>query len=159
MYSKYERFPLKWPNTGRITLGYSSLERELKNVARDAQRYLQKGTSTGKSENSVWICSIFFRIMWVKFQVGFNTFYGFKIQAIIRWPTYGTGTPTVYTVMWSMNGPHVDLLHLVCIWGWYFLAAHTHVLCMGSGSATGFFPAPRLVHSLLKYFFKFQLWY
>ena len=30
---------------------------------------------------------------------------------------------------------------LVCIWGWYFLATHTHVLCMGSGSATGFFPA------------------
>ena len=23
------------------------------------------------------------------------------------------------------------------------MAAHTHVLCMGSGSATGFFPAPR----------------
>ena len=32
---------------------------------------------------------------------------------------------------------------------------------MGSGSATGFFYAVRLVHSLLKmkYFFKFQLWY
>ena len=36
----------------------------------------------------------------------------------------------------------------------FFLA-----LCMGSGSATGFFYAVRLVHSLLKYFFKFQLWY
>ena len=33
------------------------------------------------------------------------------------------------------------------------------MLCMGSGSATGFFYAVRLVHSLLKYFFKFQLWY
>ena len=43
----------------------------------------------------------------------------------------------------------------------YFLVPHTHVLCMGSGSATGFFYAVRLVHSLLKYFFKlkFQLWY
>ena len=30
---------------------------------------------------------------------------------------------------------------------------------MGSGSATGFFYQVRLVHSLLKYFFKFQLWY
>ena len=41
----------------------------------------------------------------------------------------------------------------------YFLVPHTHVLCMGSGSATGFFYQVRLVHSLLKYFFKFQLWY
>ena len=48
--------------------------------------------------------------------------------------------------------------HLVCI-ECYFLVPHTHVLCMGSGSATGFFYAVRLVHSLLKYFFKFQLWY
>ena len=63
-----------------------------------------------------------------------------------------------YTV--SGPCPWMDhILHLVCIWGWYFLAAHTHVLCMGSGSATCFFPAPRLVHSLPKYFFKFQLWY
>ena len=55
---------------------------------------------------------------------------------------------------------HTDhILHLVCIWGWHFLAPHTHVLCMGSGSATGVFPATRLVHYLLKYFFKFQLWY
>ena len=30
------------------------------------------------------------------------------------------------------------------------------MLCMGSGSATGFFYQVRLVHSLLKYFFKFQ---
>ena len=29
------------------------------------------------------------------------------------------------------------------------MAPHTHVFCMGSGSATGIFPAPRLVHSLL----------
>ena len=57
--------------------------------------------------------------------------------------------------------PWMDhILHLECIWDWYFLAAHTHALCIGSGSATGFFfPAPRFVHSLLKYFFKFQLWY
>ena len=39
----------------------------------------------------------------------------------------------------------------VHIWGWYFLAPHTHVLCMVSGSATGSFPAVRLVHSLPKY--------
>ena len=67
-------------------------------------------------------------------------------------------TPTL-----SVSGPWMDhILHLVCIWGWYFLAPHTHVLCMGSGSATAWvFPAPRLdlVHSLLKFFFLFQLWY
>ena len=64
-------------------------------------------------------------------------------------------TPTQQVV----HTDHILHLVLVCIWGWYFLAPHTHVLCMGSGSATGVFPAPRLVHSLLKYFFKFQLWY
>ena len=47
--------------------------------------------------------------------------------------------------------------------GWYFSAPDTHVLmlivmsmtvsCMGSRTATGIFPALRLVHSLLKYFF------
>ena len=37
------------------------------------------------------------------------------------------------------------------------MAPHTHVLCMGSGSATGVFPAPRLVHSLLKYFFQISI--
>ena len=41
---------------------------------------------------------------------------------------------------YTVSGPWMDhILHLVCIWGWYFLAAHTHVLCMGSGRATGFF--------------------
>ena len=35
----------------------------------------------------------------------------------------------------------------------YFLVPHTHVLCMGSGSATGKKIQVRLVHSLLKYFF------
>ena len=51
-----------------------------------------------------------------------------------------------------MNGPHTPFsVYLRMI----FLAAHTHVLCMGSGSAIGVFPAPRLVHSLLKYFFIF----
>ena len=58
-------------------------------------------------------------------------------------------------VGWTTYYSHL----IVCIWGWYFLVPHTHVLCMGSGSATGFFPAARLVHSLPKYFFKFQLWY
>ena len=41
----------------------------------------------------------------------------------------------------------------------YFLVPHTHVLCMGSGSAIDNFYAARLVHSLRKYSFKFQLWY
>ena len=60
-------------------------------------------------------------------------------------------------------GPHLHSMwsilcidhirHLVC----YFLVPHTHVLCMGSGSATGKKIQVRLVHSLLKYFFKFQL--
>ena len=36
---------------------------------------------------------------------------------------------------------------------WLPIQAYTCVICMGSGSATGFFPAVRLVHSLLKYFF------
>ena len=72
---------------------HSSLERGLKNVARDAQRYLQKGTWTGKSKNSVWISSIF-RIMWVQFQVSFSAIYGFKRQAIIRWPINGIGKYT-----------------------------------------------------------------
>ena len=73
--------------------GEEGTKTKSKNVARDAHRYLQKGTSTGKSENSLWICSIF-RIMWVKFQVSFNTFYGFKRQAIIRWPINGIGKYT-----------------------------------------------------------------
>ena len=30
------------------------------------------------------------------------------------------------------------------------MASHTHLLCMVSGSATGVFPAVRLVHYLLK---------
>ena len=62
-----------------------------------------------------------------------------------------------YTVKLSMDGPHTPIsVNLKVI----FLAPHTHVLCMVSGSATGFFfPAVRLVHSLLKYFFTFQLWY
>ena len=64
-------------------------------------------------------------------------------------------TPTQYVVHISY-GPHTPLS--VC-WGWYFPAPDTHVLCMGSRTATGIFAALRLVHSLLKYFFKFQLWY
>ena len=61
-------------------------------------------------------------------------------------------TRVVNTLYW----PHTALsVYRVC----YFLLPHTHVLCMGSGSATGFFYAVRLVHSLLKYFFKFKLWY
>ena len=59
--------------------------------------------------------------------------------------------------MWSILC--IDhIRHLVCI-ECYFLVPHTHVLCMGSGSATGFFYQVRLVHSLVKYIFKFQLWY
>ena len=64
-------------------------------------------------------------------------------------------TPTQYVVN-TLYWPHTALsVYRVC----YFLVPHTHVLCMGSGSATGFFYQVRLVHSLLKYFFKFQLWY
>ena len=67
--------------------------------------------------------------------------------------------------MWSILC--IDhIRHLVCIECvifWYPMGmawlGHTHVLCMGSGSATGFFYQVRLVHSLVKYFFKFQLWY
>ena len=67
----------------------------------------------------------------------------------------GTVTPTQYVVN-TLYWPHTALgVYRVC----YFLVPHTHVLCMGSGSATGFFYQVRLVHSLLKYFFKFQLWY
>ena len=64
-------------------------------------------------------------------------------------------TPTQYVVN-TLYWPHTALsVYLVC----YFLVPHTHVLCMGSGSATGKKIQVRLVHSLLKYFFKFQLWY
>ena len=34
----------------------------------------------------------------------------------------------------------------------FFVAPHTHVLCMVSGSAIGYFPAVGLVHSLPRYF-------
>ena len=66
-------------------------------------------------------------------------------------------TPTQYVVN-TLYWPHTALsVYLVC----YFLVPHTHVLCMGSGSATGKKIQVRLVHSLLKYFFLFQtqLWY
>ena len=64
-------------------------------------------------------------------------------------------TPTQYVVN-TLYWPHTALsVYLVC----YFLVPHTHVLCMGSGSATGKKFQVRLVHSLLKYFCKFQLWY
>ena len=64
-------------------------------------------------------------------------------------------TPTQYVVN-TLYWPHTALsVYLVC----YFLVPHTHVLCMGSGSATGKKIQVRLVYSLLKYFFKFQLWY
>ena len=43
--------------------------------------------------------------------------------------------------------------HLVCIECVIFWYPHTHVLCMGSGSATGFFYQVRLVHSSLSAFF------
>ena len=76
------------------------------------------------------------------------------------WSIHGPLTVYVCTVLNVVHTLCMDhILHLVCIWGCYFLAPHTHVLCMGSGSATGIFPAPRLVHSLLKYFFKFHLCY
>ena len=60
------------------------------------------------------------------------------------------------TSKWSMDGPHTCTpisVYLRVI----FLAPHTPVLCMVSGSATGFFPAVRLVHSLLKYCLTIQL--
>ena len=57
-------------------------------------------------------------------------------------------TPTQYVVN-ILYWPHTALsvyLDVVC----YFLVPHTHVLCMGSGSATGKKFQVRLVHSLLK---------
>ena len=64
-------------------------------------------------------------------------------------------TPTQYVVN-TLYWPHTALsVYRVG----YFLVPHTHVLCMGSGSAIGNFYAARLVHSLRKYSFKFQLWY
>ena len=63
---------------------------------------------------------------------------------------------SMYYVVNTLYWPHTALsVYLVC----YFLVPHTHVLCMGSGSATGKKNQVRLVHYLLKYFFKFQLWY
>ena len=59
--------------------------------------------------------------------------------------------------MWSIlcidHIRHLLSVYRVC----YFLVPHTHVLCMGSGSATGFFYQVRLVHSLLKYFFQISV--
>ena len=75
-----------------------------------------------------------------------------------KYRTYYYSFVHTYTVsgQYYLYWPHTALsVYRVC----YFLVPHTHVLCMGSGSATGFFYAVRLVHSLLKYFFQFQLWY
>ena len=48
--------------------------------------------------------------------------------------------PGPWHKVYTVSGPWMDhILPLVCIWGWYFLAPYTHVLCMGSGSAIGFF--------------------
>ena len=69
------------------------------------------------------------------------------------------GLTHTYTVSGQYSVDCIDHLLLSVYRVCYFLVPHTHVLCMGSGSATGFFYAVRLVHSLLKYFFKFQLWY
>ena len=49
-------------------------------------------------------------------------------------------------------GPHTFCTPLSVYWGWYFSAPDTHVLCMGSRTATGIFAALRLVHSLLNFF-------
>ena len=38
--------------------------------------------------------------MWVQFQVSFSAIYGFKRQAIIRWPTYGIGK---YSVIFNVH--------------------------------------------------------
>ena len=80
-----------------------------------------------------------------------HKFVGFRSQSHYA----RTATPTQYVVN-TLYWPHTALsVYRVC----YFLVPHTHVLCMGSGSATGKKIQVRLVHSLLKYFFKFQLWY
>ena len=84
-------------------------------------------------------------------------FWLFEIETFepLIWLCEASTTPTQYVVN-TLYWPHTALsVYLVC----YFLVPHTHVLCMGSGSATGKKIQVRLVHSLLKYFFKFQLWY
>ena len=66
---------------------HSSLERGLKNVAGDAQRYLQKGTWTGKSENRVWFVNLqHFPDNVSKISSKFQYIFinGFKRQAIIN---------------------------------------------------------------------------
>ena len=72
----------------------------------------------------------------------------------------GLGTPTQYVVHIRMDH---KILHLVCIEAEGDIFRHPIHTCnvfMGSrkaATATGIFPALRLVHSLLKYFFKFRL--
>ena len=87
---------------------------------------------------------------------GSLTIFYFKISEFFYHRLVGFyAHPTQYVVN-TLYWPHTALsVYLVC----YFLVPHTHVLCMGSGSATGKKFQVRLVHSLLKYFFKFQLWY
>ena len=73
---------------------------------------------------------------------------------------------------YTVNGPYGPHTPISVYLRVIFLAPHTrtHVLCMVSGSATGFFPAVRLVHSsyalhssfakkIFFFFFFFQLWY
>ena len=57
-----------------------------------------------------------------------------NLQSVNRIPgIHDNGTPTQYVVN-TLYWPHTALsVYLVC----YFLVPHTHVLCMGSGSATG----------------------
>ena len=81
------------------------------------------------------------------------------IIQILIW-IFGSTMTHTYTVsgQYYLYWPHTPLSgYRVC----YFLVPHTHVLCMGSAQAVqqDFFYAVRLVYSLLKYFFKFQLWY
>ena len=57
--------------------------------------------------------------------------------------------------MWSMDGPHTPIS---VYWRVIFFGTpYTCVMHGVSVSATGVFPAVRLGHSLLKYFFTFQL--
>ena len=84
-------------------------------------------------QSCIWFCSLLAKeIICAYFNANFVMFQQF--WCVKFWENF-----------WRAEIAGFTLLHLVCIWGWYFLAAHTHVLCMGSGSATGFFPAPRFI--------------
>ena len=83
-----------------------------------------------------------------------------RLSRALRWRKLpGLPTPTQYVdVVHISYGPHTPLS---VYWGWYFSAPDTHVLCMGSRTATGIFQISVVIlNSILHYqIFNVQIWY